>query len=171
MSYEKTHTVEQETAILNAFLTENPRPTYRSLARRFEVSQTYVQRMITKHKVNPGVLGGASRLARARLAVSGDTAASLTTEVYTENGTPVLAITRETTMGQVQAIADETRRQYMLNKDNPAIAGGYLRLMRETYEMIGRWLGMDRIPIENKEDVKAVTAVHIVYDFPEEAKQ
>lgn len=172
MSFEKTYTREQEKDLIEAYLIETPRPTFRALAKRFNVSYSCVQRILRKHKLNPGVPGAASRIARAQLTLAGDTAVeSLTTEIWTEDGTPILAITRETTIGQVQTIAAEIRRQYLMHQDNPTVAGGYLRLLMSTYEMIGRWLGMDRIPLEKKIDDKAVTEVRIVWDVPSEGKQ
>jgi hypothetical protein len=168
MTFEKSYTAEQEKEILRAYLTEMPRPSYRALARRFKLSEPCVRRIIKRHKLNPGAPGAIVRMAKAQLTLSGDTAAeALTTEIVTQDGTPVIAITRETTMGQVQSIAFETRRQYLMHQDNPTIAGGYLRLLRDTYEMIGRWLGMDKVPIEKKDDEKTITEVHIVYDTSE----
>lgn len=169
--FEKTYTPEQEKDILQAYLTEMPRPTYKALAERFDLSVPCIQRIIKRHKLNPGRIDGASRIARAQLALAGDTTASLTTEVFTADGTSIMAITKETTMGQVQTIAYETRRQYLLHQDNPTLAGAYLRQLMNTYEVIGRWLGMDKVPIEKEEDDKAIKEVRIVWDIPGEAKQ
>lgn len=171
MKIPKTYTEERKVELIKAYQTEEPRPTYGQLAARFSLNHSCVQRILRRAGLAARSHGLEVKRSQAQLALAGDTVTPMSMEIVTDRGEVVTAITQEMTIEQIATIRTSLQQQYRLHEhdENPVAAVAILRELRMIEELIGKWLGMDKSPMEKKDDTLA--EVRIVWDEPPKEEQ